>query len=79
MTYAICVTLDSYRKDVPPWDSYHDSYRALLTIRAVSRRHALTKALARAPETFRAVYYRAEMPEAWTLHTSAEIVDGGNV
>jgi hypothetical protein len=74
MRYTVRLSLDSYR-NVP--EVLWDTYRTILDVRAVSRRHALDKALSKAPETFRTVYYRAAFPNVWTLSPSAEIISEG--
>jgi hypothetical protein len=77
MLYTVRLSVDSYRKD----SGFFDVYHAIVDVRAVSRRHALDKALTKAPETFRTVYYRDAFPDLWTLLPSAEIVAdvvGGN-
>jgi hypothetical protein len=78
MIYTVRLLLDTCRKDGAR-ESLWDVYRAVITIRAVSQSHALNKALAKAPETFRTVYYRAAMPETWSMYTTAEIVERGTV
>jgi len=80
MTYSVRLYLDSYRRDErnPDVGHYLDTYSALLSVRAVSARHAREKALAKAPEKFRTVYYREAVPEMWRMILTAEIVGGGN-
>ena len=71
MLYTVRLSIDSYRQGSP-----FDVYSTVLNVRAVSRRHALDKALKMSPYTFRSVYYREAFPELWTLLPSAEIVGG---
>lgn len=74
MQYTVRLSLDSYR-NAP--EILWDTFATIINVRAVSRRHALDKALAKAPETFRTVYYRAAFPDVWTLTPSAEIISEG--